>query len=283
MIYQHRGDEDYQVTTIESVKLSRQGRVAVLAFDPGPNGIMGAHTMAQLLQAVEMVIADNSVRVIVLTGAQAGIFIRHYRVGEILRTAKAMREDDSFLDAANESPVARLFKTVAEAPKPVIAAINGVCMGGGFELALCCTRRIVQSDVAQIGLPETRIGITPGGGGTQRLSRLIGEHRAMQMVLDGTVLDAAGALALGLVDDLADNALDAGLAVAQSWSQHSPALLRTILEVMRDANSRALQRGIALEARGFLDLLRDDDEALSRMKRFLESNVGLGDYREPEG
>ena len=266
------------MASVEAVEIERINRVALLRFNPGDDGTMSVRTAAALLGAVESVIADASIGVIVLTGAQPDVFIRHYSVKEILRTAQAIRKDPAILESAAEAPTAKLYTTCANAPKPIIAAINGTCMGGGFELALCCTRRVIQSSVTQIGLPETRVGIIPGGGGTQRLPRLIGEARALQFVLDGEVVDAESALALGLVDELAEDAVAAALAVAERWTQQSPQLLAAVLQTVRGATERSPQEGAALEARAFLGLLQDDDQALEKMQQFVAGGAGLGDY-----
>ena len=262
----------------EAVAIERLNRVALLRFNPGDDGTMNVRTAAALLAALESVIVDESVGVIVLTGAQPDVFIRHYSVVEILRTARAIRKNPAILESAAESPTAKLYATCANSPKPIIAAINGTCMGGGFELALCCTRRVIQSSVSQIGLPETRIGIIPGGGGTQRLPRLIGEARAMQFVLDGEVVDAESALALGLVDELSEEAVAAALAVAERWAQQSPGLLTAVLQTVRGATDRSPEEGAQLEAAAFLGLLQEDDTALEKMRNYVDGDIGLGDY-----
>ena len=97
-----------------------------------------------------------------------------------------------------------LVDLIAAMDKPVIAAINGLCMGGGFELSLACDLRIAGREVEAIGLPETRIGIFPGGGGTQRLPRVIGEAKALDVILRGLTFTGEGALELGLVHEVSD-------------------------------------------------------------------------------
>ena len=270
------GVED--MASAEAVEIQQLNRVALLRFNPGDDGTMSLRTAAALLAAVECAIKDDTVGVIVLTGAQSDVFIRHYSVKEILRTAQAIRKDPAILESASESPTAKLYATCANAPKPIIAAINGTCMGGGFELALCCTRRVIQSSVTQVGLPETRIGIIPGAGGTQRLPRLIGEARAMQFVLDGEVVNADTALALGLVDDIADDAVAAALAVAERWAGQSPQLLAAVLQTVRGATDRSPEEGTRLETGAFLGLLQEDDTALKKMQHYVDGNAGLGDY-----
>jgi hypothetical protein len=110
-----------------------------------------------------------------------------------------------------------LIDLLAAAEKPVVAAINGLCMGGGFEMSLACDLRIAGTAVTAIGLPETRVGIFPGGGGTQRLPRVVGEAKALEMILRGLVVNAAEALRIGLVHELAADPLARALEIAGEW------------------------------------------------------------------
>ena len=258
------------------VDVERRNRVALLRFNLGKSGTMSARTASALLKAMELALDDDGIRVIVLTGALPDMFIKHYSVEEVLLTAKAIRADPSIVDSAASSPVASLYQTCGTASKPIIAAINGTCMGGGFELALCCARRVLQSDVTQIGLPETRIGIIPGGGGTQRLPRLIGEAKALQFILDGEVVDARRALALGLVDELADDTVARAMEIAEQWGRQSSQLLTATLATVRGATNRSLEDGAHIEAKAFLKLLLEDDVALQRMQHFVDGNLDLG-------
>jgi enoyl-CoA hydratase/carnithine racemase len=115
----------------------------------------------------------------------------------------------------------------------VIAAINGTCMGGGLEIALACTMRIASPLVDKIGLPEIRLGIPPGAGGPQRLARLMGAHRARLFVLEGRVTDAATALALGIIDEVADDALERAASYGAGFARRSPTVVAEILRQTR--------------------------------------------------
>jgi enoyl-CoA hydratase/carnithine racemase len=261
------------------VDMQREGAVLLLRYDPGEAGVMRGSHAPELLAAFEAAIADDDGRAIVFAGARPGVFIRHYDVASIMRSVIALREGRATIEDFDETPLTRLYDLCASAPKPIVAAINGVCMGGGFEFALCCTSRIAQADVTQIGLPESRIGLFPGAGGTQRLPRLIGEARALSFILSGSVVDAAGALSLGLVDAVAEDAVAHALAVARSWASRSPMLLASILRLVRGACDRPIAEGLAGERRAFASLLRDDGAASEEMRRFLDRDTGLGEYR----
>ncbi|WP_410712165.1 enoyl-CoA hydratase/isomerase family protein [Bradyrhizobium sp. BEA-2-5] len=174
-----------------------------------------------------------SVRVIVITGGLPGIFIRHYDVGELSEAADAIERG---APRAPPSPGPRppgfhaLTDAIAAVDKPVIAAINGLCMGGGFELSLACDLRIAGSSVAAIGLPETRIGIFPGGGGTQRLPRIVGETKALEMILCGLTVTGLRAHEIGIVHEVVADPL-ALLARSGRWSSGAGLSCRTAIRL----------------------------------------------------
>ena len=150
---------------------------------------MTAEGAGLMLAAVQAAVADPAIRVLVLTGTE-DVFVRHYDVAEIVAIGEAVQAGQLKPEDFERGGFADMIRAVSESPKPIIAAINGVCMGGGFELALACDLRIAGNQVPLIGLPETRIGIFPGGGGTQRLPRMIGEARALEFILRGQTVDA---------------------------------------------------------------------------------------------
>ena len=162
------------------VSVERRGGAALLVYANPTNGTMTAGGASEMLAAMQGLVVDAAVRAIVITGGVPGTFIRHYDVGELTVLGDALAKAPPPIDVAQSGGgFGALIDLIAAAPKPVIAAINGLCMGGGFELTLACDIRIAAADCTAIGLPETRVGIFPGGGGTQRLPRVIGEARAL--------------------------------------------------------------------------------------------------------
>jgi enoyl-CoA hydratase/carnithine racemase len=159
------------------------------------------------------------------------------------------------------------------APIPVIAAINGVCMGGGFEIALSCTLRIAGSTVERIGLPEIRVGIFPGSGGTQRLGRLIGTHRARAFILRGAVIGAEQALSMGLVDEVAPSAFARAMELANELVGRSPAAVRAIMELTRTGD---YDTGLREEVLRFAALLKEYPDTLARLRAFVAGGEDLG-------
>lgn len=138
----------------------------------------------------------------------------------------------------------------------MIAAINGLCMGGGFEISLACDLRIAGRDVSAIGLPETRVGIFPGGGGTQRLPRVIGEAKALEMILRGLTVDGPGAAEIGMVHECVDDPLARALAIAAEFEGKGAEGVAYAKRLTRAALDRPLGEGLADERASFVAVMR---------------------------
>jgi len=204
--------------------------------------------------------ADPAVRSILLTGGVPGVFVRHYDVGELSTASDAAKDAPAPPPAPPGAKPDRgflaLVDLLAEAPKPVVAAINGLCMGGGLEMSLACDIRIAAREGVQIGLPETRVGIFPGGGGTQRLPRVVGEAKALEIILRGLVVEAEEALRIGLVHELADDPLARALEMAAEWDQRGAEGLAFAKRLTRSALDRPLADGLADERQSFSAVMR---------------------------
>lgn len=242
------------------VSVERRGGAAVITYANPAFGTMTAAGTVEMLAAVRDAIADDGVRCLILTGGIPGIFIRHYDVGELSGLAEMLagpppprREGPP---APEGGPFGQLVDEIAAAPKPVIAAINGLCMGGGFEIALACDLRIAAPGVEAIGLPETRIGIFPGGGGTQRLPRVIGEARALEFILRGRTVTGAQAAEMGLVHEATSDPLARALELAAEFAGRGAEGLAAAKRLTRSALDRPLAEGLSDERRSFMALLR---------------------------
>lgn len=169
----------------ENLLLEKHDRIAVLTINrPEKLNALNIATRDEILAALDALQADADVRVLIVTGAGDRAFIAGADINEFAgQTALSQR------DVMTRR---RAFDAMESFPKPVIAMINGFCLGGGLELALSCDIRTA-SDNAKLGQPEINLGVIPGGGGTQRLTRLIGEGKAMEMILTGEMLTAAEA------------------------------------------------------------------------------------------
>ena len=242
------------------VSVARRGGAAVVTYANPPVGTMTAAGAQEMLDKVRPLAADPGVRSIVITGGVPGIFVRHYDVGELSTASDAAKDAPAPPPpppgAKPERGFLALVDLLAAAPKPVVAAINGLCMGGGFEMSLACDLRIAARKDVQIGLPETRVGIFPGGGGTQRLPRVVGEAKALEIILRGLVVEAEEALRIGLVHELADDPLARALEIAGEWDQRGAEGIAFAKRLTRAALDRPLDEGLADERRSFGEVMR---------------------------
>jgi enoyl-CoA hydratase len=242
------------------VTVERRGGAAVVTYANPPLGTMTAAGAQEMLDKIRPLAEDAAVRSIVVTGGVPGIFVRHYDVGELSTASDAAKDRPP---APPPPPGSRptqgflaLVDLLAEAPKPVVAAINGLCMGGGFEMSLACDLRIASRAGVQIGLPETRVGIFPGGGGTQRLPRVVGEAKALEIILRGLVVEADEALRIGLVHELAEDPLARALEIAAEWDQRGAEGIAYAKRLTRAALDRPLAEGLADERASFAAVMR---------------------------
>jgi enoyl-CoA hydratase len=239
------------------VTVERKGGAAVVTYANPPFGTMTHAGATEMLAEMRGLAADPSVRSIVITGGVPGIFIRHYDVGE-LSTASDASADTPVPEAAGppETGFLALVDLIAAAPKPVVAAINGLCMGGGFELSLACDIRIASMAATSIGLPETRVGIFPGGGGTQRLPRVVGEARALEIILRGLTFEADEALKIGLVHEVDRDPLLRALQMAAEWDARGAEGIAYAKRLTRAALDRPIAEGLTDERRSFAAVMR---------------------------
>ncbi len=239
------------------VSSRREGVTAVITYANPAHGTMTAAGAAQTYAAMKAAVDDDTVRAIVLTGGLPGIFIRHYDVGELANISDVLHGVVPLVAPAPVGPgFADLVDLIAAAPKPVIAAINGLCMGGGFEISLACDLRVAAPEVEAIGLPETRIGIFPGGGGTQRLPRVIGEARALEFILRGRTVGGIEAGEMGLVHEVAADPLARALEIAAEFAVKGAEGVAAAKRLTRAALDRPLSDGLADERKTFVEVLK---------------------------
>jgi enoyl-CoA hydratase/carnithine racemase len=224
-------------------RLQRRGRVAIATFGLPPRNFMTFAGMTEFETIVERVAGDESLSVLVVGSDLPGYFIAHGDLEDLLAMGRGEPFDG---DAASWLRVPDLF---ARMPQVVIAAIDGQAWGGGCELTLSCTLRVA-SPRAHFCLPEVALGMIPGGGGTQRLPRLIGAGRAAEPILSGRVMRAEEALRIGLVQEIlsAEPFIDAAVAWAKTIADRPPESLRAAKRALLEGAALPLADGLALEA-----------------------------------
>lgn len=247
--------------------------VALVTISNPPEGFMNAQTLEELGGVVETLEANDAVRAVVFTGGVDGVFIRHYDVRDLEKMAHDLRErniafsDDRLIP---ERDIDRLFDRMENSAKPMIAAINGFCMGGGLEFSLTCDFRIAAEGGYSLGPIEVNLGILPGAGGTVKLARLLGAAKALELCLLGRAVGPREAQEIGLVHEtVAGNAVDRALALARELAAKPPKAIAHIKRLIRGSAPPASAELLALERTLFLDLLVTDEavELMSGLNR----------------
>lgn len=243
----------------ETLLVERRERVAIITINrPDKRNALNIKTREEGAALLEDLRNDASVGVVVFTGAGDKAFIAGADIGEFAGRSAMMQRD--VMTARS------LFTAIDTFPKPVIAMINGYCLGGGCELALACDIRIA-SETASFGQPEINLGIIPGGGGTQRLTRLVGEGKAMELILSGEIIDAKTAYEIGLVNHVfpGDQLQAKTMEIANRIAGKSPMALSLAKEAVKLASRSNLDDGLRREVDLFALCFstEDKDEGVS--------------------
>jgi enoyl-CoA hydratase len=259
----------------QHLELRREGATLVVTMTNPPKHLLN-NTMVEGLRAIaESLTRDDDVRVLVLTGGAEGTFITHYDVSELATLSDVARARPDVGAGPELHSMHRLLLALQAMPQPVIAAINGVAMGGGCELALACDFRYVARG-GVIGLPEARVGILPGAGGTQRMTRLLGTARALELMLLGDTIDADAAERIGLVHRALppDELMPRVLALADELAKRPPLSLALIKQCVWRGSEMPIDEALHLEQDAFWETMRSED-ARRLMRAYLESDRPL--------
>jgi enoyl-CoA hydratase/carnithine racemase len=254
----------FTLPDLENLQLERDDAVAVLTVNrPKVLNALNTQTMDELRRTILALKHDDSVRSIVLTGAGDKSFVAGADINEL-----AVQTPSGGRDHAMRGQ--HVFDLIENMGKPVIAAINGYALGGGCELAMACTIRIA-ADTARIGQPEVNLGIIPGYAGTQRLARLIGRGRALELLLTGEQLTAQEAHRLGLVNRVvpAASLMTEARALAGSLASKAPIAVRYIIDAVNKGLQMPFAEAQVFEATLF-GLVASTEDMREGTKAFLE-------------
>nr|HID14879.1 enoyl-CoA hydratase [Anaerolineae bacterium] len=240
-------------------------RIATLTIDHPPVNSFNTQVVTELNEAIDELLADDEVKAIVITGGGTNAFVAGADIPEI----KALLDQPGGLKTASEQGQG-LFLKIEKATKPVIAAINGFCLGGGLELAMACHMRVC-SDRARLGQPEINLGIIPGWGGTQRLPRIVGKGKAIELILTGDMITAQEAYRLGLVNKVvpAGAVLKEARGLARKIVSKSKFPIAAALRTITEGLTVPIEEGLKIEAEEF-GLLADTEDAHEGVSAFLE-------------
>lgn len=251
----------------ENIQVKVEDKVAVLTIDHPPVNSFNAQVVTELEQAIDQLAADDEVKAIIITGGGTNAFVAGADIPEI-------KEQFENPDAAGANEFVerghRTFLKIERAPKPIIAAINGFCLGGGMELAMACHMRIC-SDKARLGQPEINLGIIPGWGGTQRLPRLTNKGKAIELILTGDMISAQDAYRLGLVNKVVphDAVLKEAKDLAQKIASKSKFSIAAALQAISEGLGLSIEEGLELEAEQFV-VLKEKKDPIEGLSAFLE-------------
>ena len=247
-----------------AVRFEKQDAIGHIILDRPPANSYDRDFMEELDAAIESARADDAVRSIVVRSASEKFFSAGADVSVFAKSD--LDTQNAFVVCANEA-----MGKFESTPKVVIAAINGHCLGGGLEIALCCDFRIAAEGTYKIGLPEVTLGLLPGTGGTQRLPRLIGRQRALELMLKGTTLSPQDAKAAGIVDEVvpAEQLLARVNALANEYAS-GPSYARGQIKLAAvQGFGASLAEGLATERAGLIRLFKSED-AREGVKAFVE-------------
>jgi len=248
----------------DNLILERKDHIAIITLNHPPVNAWNLGLMNDFEKAVDEIEGDKDVRVLIITGAGEKCFSAGFDVS----------------DAANShitSPKGRdIWTRLDRFTKPVIAAINGFAMGGGLELALCCHFRIMVDDPkATVGLTELNLGIIPGWGGTQRLTRVVGKAKALDMILFSKRIDAKEALSIGLVNQITtkDKLMDDAIALAEVLAKRPPLAVGAVMRAISAFDYSGLDAGLKVEEEG--------SAVVGKSKDCIEGFTAFLEKREP--
>src|SRR3989454_3484376 len=237
-----------------AVRLEKQDSIGHIVLDRPPANSYDKTFMEELEAAIDEAARDDAVKAILLRSAGEKFFSAGADVSVFARSG--LDEQNAFVVCANEA-----MGKFESTPKVVVAAINGHCLGGGLEMALCCDFRVAAEGAYRIGLPEVTLGLLPGTGGTQRLPRLIGRQKALDLVLRGTTLTPQDALAAGVVDEVvpAGMLLDKALERTRAYATGPTYAIGQIKLAAVQGYGIRLDEGLKLEREALIRLFGSED------------------------
>ncbi len=251
--------------------VEQRGPIQIWKINNPPMNYMTGPLSRELVQLIGKLEGDDNTRVLIITGGVEGKFITHYSVDELAQSAadpaKCARVMPRFFAASH-----RTLNRVMLLPQAVIAAINGDCMGGGYELALACDFRLAADGPYQIGLIEILLGLLPGGGGTQRLTRLIGRGPALEALLFGTAYSPAEAHRIGMVNRVVppDQLMSTAMQWAETLASRPPRSIAAIKRAVYLGGDRDLETGLYVERNEMATVIISED-ARNLMRAYNEA------------
>ena len=264
---------DYKHLEIED-----QGQIIICYLSNPPTHTLTAQGLLEIHDFLDSLVSNKELRILAFTGAGEDVFIRHYEVGELADTAEKNIGRQEETKKPDNNPIKELhgfhkmLLKIRDLDAIVVAGINGNTAGGGCEFSLGCDLRVMSSGDYFIGLPETSVGILPGGGGTQRLARLIGSSRALDLILHGQLISNIKALEFGIINEILpkESFLKSLKEYCRILANRAPIALREVKRAIHRGMDLPLEEALLLEQEAF-NITMNSKDAAKAMRTMLNS------------
>ncbi len=269
------------VKEYEHLKVEDHGQVVICVLTNPPTHTFTSKSLMEVHDFLDQMEKRKDLRVLAFTGEGEDVFIKHYEVGELADSAEKNISESKKIAADSQPPKElhnfhKMLLRFRDLEAIVVAGINGNTAGGGCEFSLGCDLRIMSEGPYAIGLPETSVGILPGGGGTQRLARLIGSSRALDLILHAKLLSPKEAFQYGLINKLVshDNFQEELMSYCLDLASRAPIALRQVKKIIHQGLDKTLEEGLLIEQEAFDVTMRSNDAARA-MRSMLETEQNI--------